>query len=240
MEIDLNNPGTPPAADLIQDGDVSNFAALVVNTSMEVPVIVDFWADWCGPCKQLTPVLEKLITQAGGAVKLVKINADENQALAQQLRVQSLPTIMAFKNGQPVDGFMGALPESQVKAFIEKLVGDIGQSPAEQVIEQAEAAMEAEDDLVTSELARFRGEGPRCDALARPLLRQHRRHPRPQGDSGQHAYANSPTHTDKYTDTNSDTNSKYTGNHRDFLGDRQPSHCRAWCHIEKEHEAQPE
>ncbi|MEQ9555016.1 MAG: thioredoxin, partial [Rhodospirillales bacterium] len=112
----------PPAGGgLIKDSDIRSFVPDVIEASMEVPVLVDFWAPWCGPCKQLTPVLEKLVNQAGGLVKLVKVNADENQDLCQQLRVQSLPTVYAFKGGQPVDAFMGALPESQVKAFIEKL-----------------------------------------------------------------------------------------------------------------------
>ena len=84
-----------------------------------VPVLVDFWAPWCGPCKQLGPAIEKLVRQAGGVVRLVKINVDENQELAQQMRVQSIPAVYAFKNGQPVDGFVGALPESQLRAFIE-------------------------------------------------------------------------------------------------------------------------
>ena len=91
-------------------------------------MIVDFWAPWCGPCKQLGPALEKAVNEAQGAVKLVKVNIDENQEIAQQLRIQSIPTVYAFKNGQPVDGFMGALPESQVKAFVSGLtqVGDQG------------------------------------------------------------------------------------------------------------------
>ena len=108
-----------PAADLIKDSDVKNFAEDVVRASEEVPVLVDFWAPWCGPCKQLTPLIEKAVTAAGGKVKLVKINIDENQAIAQQLRIQSIPAVYAFQQGKPVDGFVGALPESQIRAFIE-------------------------------------------------------------------------------------------------------------------------
>ena len=136
--------GAPPA-DLIKDSDMQTFMADVVEASREQPVLVDFWAEWCGPCKQLTPVLEKVVTQAGGKVKLVKVNVDENQQIAQQMRVQSIPAVFAFKNGQPVDGFMGALPESQVREFIDRVAGGIGPSPAEQITEAAEAAVAAGD-----------------------------------------------------------------------------------------------
>ncbi len=133
--------GPPP----IKESDTQNFAVDVIEASNEVPVIVDFWATWCEPCKQLGPMLEKLVTQARGAVRLVKINVDENQALAQQLRVQSIPTVYAFQNGQPVDAFTGAVPESQLKQFIAKLIGDTGPSPIDQALEQAKAALEAGD-----------------------------------------------------------------------------------------------
>ena len=92
----------------------------MLEASREVPVIVDFWAPWCGPCKQLGPVLEKAVSEAKGAVRLVKVNIDDNPEIAQQLRIQSIPTVYAFKDGQPVDGFMGALPESQIKAFVSR------------------------------------------------------------------------------------------------------------------------
>src|SRR5579862_5727406 len=101
----------------IKDSALATFAADVLEASREVPVIVDFWAPWCGPCKQLTPALEKAINDAKGAVKLVKVNIDDNPEIAQQLRIQSVPTIYAFRNGQPVDGFTGAIPESQIRAF---------------------------------------------------------------------------------------------------------------------------
>jgi putative thioredoxin len=107
----------------IKDSGLATFAADVLEASREVPVIVDFWAPWCGPCKTLGPSLEAAVEAAGGAVKLVKVNIDENPEIAQQLRIQSIPTVYAFRNGQPVDGFMGALPDSQVKAFVTQLAG---------------------------------------------------------------------------------------------------------------------
>jgi putative thioredoxin len=107
----------------IKDSGLATFAADVLEASREVPVIVDFWAPWCGPCKTLGPQLEAAVNAADGAVKMVKVNIDENPEIAQQLRIQSIPTVFAFKNGQPVDGFMGAIPESQVKAFVAALAG---------------------------------------------------------------------------------------------------------------------
>jgi putative thioredoxin len=132
-------PG-PAASDDIVDSSTRTFMADVIEASRNVPVLVDFWAPWCGPCKQLTPVLEKVVREARGAVKLVKINIDENQDLARQMRIQSIPAVYAFKNGQPVDGFMGALPESEVRRFIERLAGDIGPSPIDELMAMAEEA----------------------------------------------------------------------------------------------------
>jgi putative thioredoxin len=110
----------------IKDSGLATFAADVLEQSQEVPVIVDFWAPWCGPCKTLGPSLEAAVEAAGGAVKLVKVNIDENPEIAQQLRIQSIPTVYAFRNGQPVDGFMGAIPDSQIKAFVAALAGGAG------------------------------------------------------------------------------------------------------------------
>lgn len=110
--------------DLIKDGGIETFMEDVIETSKQVPVLVDFWADWCQPCKTLGPILEKVVMEAHGALRLVKINADENQDLAGQLRIQSLPTVLAFKDGQAVNGFAGALPESEIKKFIAGLGGD--------------------------------------------------------------------------------------------------------------------
>jgi putative thioredoxin len=112
--------GTGP---YVKDGSLASFAADVIEASREVPVIVDFWAPWCGPCKQLGPALERAVNDAKGAVRLVKVNIDENQEIARQLRIQSIPTVYAFRNGQPVDGFMGAIPDSQVKQFVQTLTG---------------------------------------------------------------------------------------------------------------------
>ncbi|UTW51693.1 thioredoxin [bacterium SCSIO 12827] len=165
---------TPPAgADgaLIKDSDIRTFVQDVIEASKDVPVLVDFWASWCGPCKQLTPVLEKLVLQAGGLIKLVKVNADENQDLCQQLRVQSLPTVYAFKNGQPVDAFMGALPESQVKAFIEKLT-DGAKAPLDQALEQGQAALAAgENDLALEIFKEIQAQDPANEAAISGILR---------------------------------------------------------------------
>jgi putative thioredoxin len=110
----------------IKDSGLATFAADVLEQSRSTPVIVDFWAPWCGPCKTLGPSLEAAVEAAGGAVRLVKVNIDENPEIAQQLRIQSIPTVYAFRDGQPVDGFMGAIPESQVKAFVAALAGGAG------------------------------------------------------------------------------------------------------------------
>jgi putative thioredoxin len=129
-------------ADLIKDSDQTKFAKDVLEASRTVPVIVDFWAPWCGPCKTLQPAIEKVVKEAKGAVKLVKINIDQNQMLAQQLRIQSIPAVYAFFGGRPVDGFMGAVPESQVKQFVDRLVQAAGGAPGDGGADDLAAALE--------------------------------------------------------------------------------------------------
>ena len=172
--------GAAPAkggADLIKDSDVTTFMADVIDASREVPVIVDFWAPWCGPCKQLGPLLEKAVKEANGAVRLVKINIDENPEIAQQMRIQSIPAVFAFKGGRPVDGFVGALPESQIKAFLKRLGGPAAAqpSPIDLALEEARAALDAGDvgtasALYGQVLAREPGNAVAAAGLAKGYL----------------------------------------------------------------------
>ncbi len=141
-----------PDADLIKDGTEATFMADIIEGSAEVPVIVDFWAPWCGPCKQLGPALEAAVTAAKGRVRMIKINVDESPNISAQLRIQSIPTVYAFFQGKPVDGFQGALPASELKAFVEKVAALAGDGGLADAIEAAEAMLaegEAADALET-------------------------------------------------------------------------------------------
>jgi putative thioredoxin len=128
------------------DVNMDNFMAEVIDGSAKMPIVVQFWAPWCGPCKQLGPLLEKVVAAAKGKVKMVRINIDENQQIAQQMRVQSVPTVYGFFNGQPVDGFAGAQPESTLKQFIDKLVAAGGSGPdVAAMVEAANSLLETQD-----------------------------------------------------------------------------------------------
>jgi putative thioredoxin len=160
------------APDVVKDTTTQGFVKDVVEESRKQPVLVDFWAPWCGPCKQLTPVLEKAVRAAKGKVKLVKMNIDEHPAIPGQMGIQSIPAVIAFVNGQPADGFMGALPEGQVVAFLERLTKDRIGGEAQDLLKAADAAL-AEGDAATAAdfyaqvLAEDNGNVPALAGLAR-------------------------------------------------------------------------
>jgi putative thioredoxin len=145
-------PKTAGDGDIIKDGSLKTFAQDVIQASQRVPVLVDFWAPWCGPCKQLTPILEKVVRAAKGKVRLVKINIDEAPQIADQLRIKSVPTVYAFVGGQPVTGFAGAQPESQIKLLVEQLLGETVGADLAETLEAAKAAAEAGDDQAAEQL----------------------------------------------------------------------------------------
>jgi len=148
--------GAAPTADgVIKDTTTQGFVKDVIEESRRQPVLVDFWAEWCGPCKQLTPVLEKAVKAAKGKVKLVKMNIDEHPAIPGQMGIQSIPAVIAFVGGRPADGFMGAVPESQVSAFIEKLtkgVPGVGEPDIAEIIKEAEAVLAEGDPAGAAEI----------------------------------------------------------------------------------------
>ena len=144
--------GAAPAADLIKETTTQTFVKDVIEESKRQPVLIDFWAEWCGPCRQLTPILEKAVRNAKGRVKLVKMNIDQHPAIPGQMGIQSIPAVIAFVNGQPADGFMGAVPESQVNAFIEKLTKGVpaaGEPNIAEILKEAETLL-AEGDAASA------------------------------------------------------------------------------------------
>jgi putative thioredoxin len=151
----LQNAGAAPAAatdGLVKETTTQGFVKDVIEESKRQPVLIDFWAPWCGPCKQLTPVLEKVVRAAKGKVKLVKMNIDEHPAIPGQMGIQSIPAVIAFVNGQPADGFMGALPEGQVLAFIERLTKDKIAGAAQDLLKEAEAALAQGNPAAAAEI----------------------------------------------------------------------------------------
>ncbi len=145
----IGDAGAPAAT--AKEVTTASFRQDVISESMRQPVLVDFWAPWCGPCKDLGPIIEKAVAASGGKVKLVKMNIDDHPQIAGQLGIQSIPAVIAFQKGQPIDGFVGALPESQIRGFIERLVGPLA-DPLKALLEEAEAAEEQGDPETAAEI----------------------------------------------------------------------------------------
>jgi len=170
VEQGMSGAAPQPASDLIKETTTQTFVKDVIEESKRQPVLIDFWAPWCGPCRQLTPVLEKAVRAAKGRVKLVKMNIDEHPAVPGQMGIQSIPAVIAFVNGQPADGFMGALPESQVNVFIEKITKGVpaaGEPNIAEIISDAETVL-AEGDAATA--AQIYAEALAIDATNVPAL----------------------------------------------------------------------
>jgi putative thioredoxin len=150
--MEQGNGATPAPPDLIKETTTQTFVKDVIEESKRQPVLIDFWAEWCGPCRQLTPILEKAVRNANGRVKLVKMNIDQHPAIPGQMGIQSIPAVIAFVNGQPADGFMGAVPESQVSAFIDKLTKGVpaaGEPNIADIVKEAETLL-AEGDAASA------------------------------------------------------------------------------------------
>lgn len=174
LELGPKTTGAAPSGELIKDGSDATFMADVIEASREVPVIVDFWATWCGPCKTLGPALEAAVNEAAGKVRLVKVDVDQNQMVAGQLRVQSIPTVYAFWQGQPIDGFQGALPASEIKAFVDRVAAQAGDGGLGEALQAAEEMLEqgaAVDAAQT--FAAILGEAPDTAAAHGGLARAH-------------------------------------------------------------------
>lgn len=175
--MDLNLSAAPSDADLIKDASEASFMDDVVQASQEIPVIVDFWAPWCGPCKTLGPMLEDAVRAARGAVKMVKVNVDEAQMIAGQLQIQSIPTVYAFHKGQPIDGFQGALPQSEIAAFVDRVVQAAGGDASgglDDAVAAAEEMLEAGAAVDAAQtFAAILGEDPNHAAAYAGLVRSH-------------------------------------------------------------------
>lgn len=176
--MDLGLSAGPADADLIKDGSEAGFMADVIEASQTTPVIVDFWAPWCGPCKTLGPMLEDAVRAAKGAVKMIKINVDEAQMIAGQLQIQSIPTVYAFWKGQPVDGFQGAQPASEITAFVDRVIKAAGgESPTDNLNDAVETAEEMLTDGAAVDAAQtfaaILGEDPNHAAAYGGLVRAH-------------------------------------------------------------------